>query len=177
MTAADGLLVEGSDVITAVSGTCPDRTVTVRGVPVLLNSGTMFGAGTTCAGLAVGQSVHIRGLLTVENGTYVLLANSLSVNTPVAQRGPSDSSGDDESGGDEQGPGGGRHASGEGTVASVRGACPTVSMLIRGYSVTTSAETIYVGGTCGDLRPGAKVEVSGDAQGTVVVAESIEFKR
>jgi len=178
MTAASGLMVEGSDVISAVSGDCPDRTITVRGVPVMLNSGTTFGPGTSCAALAAGVTVHVRGLLTIENGSYVLLANTISVNGQAGQRpatGPSD---DDGSGGStNEGPGPGRHEAGEGTVASVRGGCPAVSMVIRGYAVSTDAATIYVGGTCGDLRPGVKVAISGTTQANFLLAETVEFTR
>src|SRR5262249_15635931 len=41
---AEGQMVEGSAVITAVDGACPNLVITVRGVPVTINSGTMFGS-------------------------------------------------------------------------------------------------------------------------------------
>ena len=78
-TAADGLMVEGSDVVTAVNGTCPDHVITVRGVPVTINSGTLFGPRLTCSALAVGMTVHIRGFLTVNGGAYSVIATAIGV--------------------------------------------------------------------------------------------------
>jgi hypothetical protein len=150
MTAADGLMVEGSDVISAVSGTCPDRVITVRGVPVSINSGTTFGPGVACGTLTAGMTVHIAGLLTVNNGAYSVIATAITV--------------DEQPGtGTGGGPGGRRgHVGGEGTVASLTGTCPSLSMVVRGTRVRTSASTEFVDGACGNLRNGTKVEVEGD---------------
>src|SRR5262245_15088093 len=77
---------------------------------------------------------------------------------------------------DQPGGGGQGRTSGEGTVASVRGTCPTLTMVIRGYAVMTSDATIYEGGSCSSLRPGAKVAVTGVNQANSLRAERIEFK-
>src|SRR6266542_3557977 len=66
--AATGLVVEGTDVITAVTGTCPTIVVTIRDTPVTVNSSTVFGTGTTCAGLIVSATVHVTGVLTFGTG-------------------------------------------------------------------------------------------------------------
>jgi hypothetical protein len=163
MTAAAGSMVEGSAAITAVSGACPDRVVTMRGVPVLMNSGTAFGGGITCGALTAGRTVHIAGLLTQNNGAYTLIATAISVDeTPTP-------------GGNESGRGR-EHVGGEGTVASLTGACPSLSMIVRGYSVTTSPATVYVGGTCEALRPGMKVQVTGVFQADSLLAETMDIK-
>jgi hypothetical protein len=49
-------------------------------------------------------------------------------------------------------------------------------MVIRGYAVMTSEGTTYVGGSCSNLRPGAKVVVTGVNQANSLMAENIEFK-
>jgi len=158
-TAADGLMVEGSDVITAVSGTCPDRVITVRGVPVTINSGTMFGPGVGCDGLAAGLTVHIAGLLTVTGGAYSLIATAISVDHPAdGGAGSSNATGGDGPGN----PGRRAHVAGEGTVANLMGTCPTVSMVVGGARVHVDAGTQFVAGACGNLRNGTKVEMEGD---------------
>jgi hypothetical protein len=154
-TAADGLMVEGSDVITAVNGTCPDRVITVRGVPVTINSGTMFGPGVTCDALAVGMTVHIAGLLTVSNGAYSVIATSIGGDQQPTEGGGT-------GGGGSSSPGRRGHVTGEGTVANLVGACPTVSMVVHGTRVHIDADTEFVNGACGNLRNGTKVEVEGD---------------
>jgi uncharacterized protein DUF5666 len=154
-TAADGLMVEGSDVITAVDGNCPDRVITVRGVPVTINSGTMLGPGVTCDALAVGMTVHIAGLLTVTNGTYSVIATSVGGDQQPTEGGGT-------GGGGTGSPGHRGHVAGEGTVANLAGACPTLAMVVRGTRVHTDVDTEFVNGACGNLRNGTKVEVDGD---------------
>jgi len=172
-TAADGLMVEGSDVATAVTGTCPDRVITVRGVPVVVNSGTMFGPGISCSTLAAGMTVHIRGLLTVTAGAYSVIATAMSVDQPpTAGSGPG---GGSETGGSGGGPGRREHVGGEGTVANLTGACPALSMVVRGTRVRTSAATEFVDGACGNLRNGTKVDVEGDTNGDGLDATRIRI--
>ena len=162
-TAADGLMVEGSDLATAITGTCPERVITVRGVPVVVNSGTMFGPGISCSTLAAGMTVHIRGLLTVNAGAYSVIATAISVDQqPTEGSGPG---GGTETGGSGGGPGHREHVGGEGTVANLTGTCPAMSMVVRGTRVRTSAATEFVDGACGNLRNGTKVDVEGDTNG------------
>ena len=163
MTAVDGQMVAGTEVVGAISGACPNREMTVRGVRTAVNAGTMFGPGVSCATLAAGTRIHITGLLTTSNGTYTLIATAISVSE----------SGAGEPGGPDRRH---NHVSGEGTISYVSGQCPTATMAISGYNVVTTAATTYVGGTCESLRPGARVAVSGVNQGTAVVAETVEFK-
>jgi hypothetical protein len=69
--------------------------------------------------------------------------------------------------GGNQTPGGptvphGPKVAGEGTVASLSGECPTLTLVVRGVRVETTEETTYEIGGCGNLRPGSKVKVEGD---------------
>ena len=245
-------MVEGSDVATAVTGTCPDRVITVRGVPVIVNSGTMFGPGMSCSTLVAGMTVHIRGLLTVTAGptpssrppsawtssrlkaaalaaapkpadpaeapavastsaakarsrissgtcpALSMVVRGTRVRTSAAtefvdgacgnlRNGTKvDVQGDTNGDGgldatririvDQPGGGGQGRTTGEGTVSAVRGTCPTLTMVIRGYAVMTSEATTYVGGSCSSLRAGAKVVVTGVNQANSLMAEKIEFK-
>ncbi|MGQ0736696.1 MAG: DUF5666 domain-containing protein [Acidobacteriota bacterium] len=63
---------------------------------------------------------------------------------------------------------------GVGTVASLKGTCPALTMVVRGVRVVTTDETTFVNGECGNLRPGTKVDVEGDlGPNGDVVAETI----
>ena len=60
--------VEGEGVVTDVSGTCPSRTLTVRGVNVVLGAGTVIrgrnNATAACSDLQVGMLLHIKAEIT-----------------------------------------------------------------------------------------------------------------
>ncbi|MGE4065892.1 MAG: DUF5666 domain-containing protein [Vicinamibacterales bacterium] len=247
--ATAGLAVEGTDVISGLAGACPAVTLTVRGVPVSVDATTSFGPGTTCAGLAIGDTVHIRGLLFFDAGAFSVVATEVTeLGDPggnTSPPGPTPPGPGPQPGGEIEGEGrvasvsgicpdltfrvenytvatsaatvfepaggcaaiapgvkveakgtydaatgqiaarvvevrttpGGRHAEGEGTVASLTGTCPAVSMVVRGTRVTTSADTTFVNGACDNLRPGTKVEVKGTlgADGGLT-ADSVEIK-
>ncbi len=155
-TAADGVMVEGADAVSAVNGHCPDRVITVHGVPVLVNAATVF-VGLSCGGLAPGVSVQIAGLLIVANGNMSVVASEVRTGaTPQAPSGPPPNGGN---------PGGsGKRVGGDGTVASLTGTCPDLSMVVRGTRVRTRETTVFEDGACGNLRPGTTVFVEGDLQ-------------
>ena len=73
-------------------------------------------------------------------------------------------------------PRGGERLSGQGTVNSVSGACPSVTFTIMGHRVEATVSTQYTAGGCGQLREGAAIKLDVDKQpdGTIY-AESIEF--
>jgi hypothetical protein len=71
----------------------------------------------------------------------------------------------------------GRPLSGDGVVGQVSGACPTLTMYVRGVKVTTSATTEFTGGVCGDIRSGTDIDVTGDYDGSEVVATAVHIKR
>jgi hypothetical protein len=233
-TVADGLEVEGTDVMTSVTGVCPTVVITVRGVPVTVNSATVFATGSTCAGLVAGARVVVRGVLTVTGtalsvvatrigleaatgttppptGTKVegavtsilgtcpsliislqgVVGNVITTSTTVFD--PTGGCGlvavgqnveafgtrnavgylvathvgiDDGDDGDGGGNGGGgkKKVSGEGTVGAITGACPTLTMVITGARVQTTAATEFKNGSCTTVRSGTKVKVDAETQ-------------
>lgn len=174
-TAADGLVVEGSDSITAVSDACPTKTITVRGVPVALTSATTFTAPLTCATLAVGTSVKVTALLTVTATGFTVTATNLA---PAGDDGGTDGGTDGGSETPNTPGGGGKKARGEGVVGAITGNCPTLTLVITGTKVSTTATTEYVNGSCESLRPGTKVKIDGELKpGGTAVAEKIEIER
>jgi hypothetical protein len=52
-----------------------------------------------------------------------------------------------------------------------------LTMFVRGVKVTTSAATTFTGGACGDVRSGTEIDVTGDYDGTEVVATDVHIKR
>jgi hypothetical protein len=172
--AADGLVVEGTDTITAVSDACPTKTITIRGVPVALTSATTFVAPLTCASLAVGTSVKVTALLTFTATGFTVTATSIA---PASDDGTDGSGGTD--GGETPGPPGrgGKKARGEGVVGSITGSCPTLTLIITGTRVSTTETTEYVNGSCESLRPGTKVTIDGALNpGGTATAEKIEIR-
>lgn len=171
--AADGIVVEATESITEVTGTCPAASITVRGVPVALTSTTTFTAPLTCETLAVGDTVKVTALLTFTESAFTVTA------TNVAPAGDdSGTGGGGEPGTPAPGPaGGGKKARGEGVVGSVTGSCPTLTLVITGTRVSTTATTEYVNGSCETLRPGTKVTIDGELKpGGEAVAEKIEIR-
>ena len=159
--AADGIVVEATEAVTAVSGTCPATTITVRGVPVALTSGTTFTAPMTCESIAEGTTVRITALLTYTSTGYTVTATNVATAS------------DDGSTG-----GGGKKARGEGVIGAITGSCPTLTLIITGTRVSTTATTEYVNGSCETLRPGTKVTIDGELNpGGTATAEKIEIQR
>jgi hypothetical protein len=173
-TAADGIVVEATETITAVSGSCPTKTITIRGVPVALTSATTYTAPITCASLAVNDTVEVTALLTFTASGFTVTATNVA---------PDDDDGDDDDGDDddddnEPGTGGGKKARGEGVIGSITGSCPTLTLVITGTRVSTTATTEYVNGSCETLREGTKVKIDGELKpGGTAVAEKIEIER
>lgn len=65
-----------------------------------------------------------------------------------------------------------------GTVSGVTAACPSVKFTVKGRLVTTSPLTTYAGGTCGDIKAGATVEVRGLLQpDSSLAASSVKFEK
>lgn len=158
-TAADGLVVEGTDVITAVTGVCPSPTITVRGVPVAITATTTFTAPAACAALTVGTSVKVTGLLTFTATGFSVTATNIAIpsGSPVA-------------------PG---SVKVEGTVASVAGLCPALTITLEGAGgvVVTSLATVFDPSTlCSSIAPGAKIEAVGSRNATgQLVATKVEL--
>lgn len=159
---ADGVQVEGVDVIAAVSGACPARTVTIRGVAVAVTARTLFSAPLTCDSLESGRAVKVTGLLLPSGAGFAVTAIHLA---PVAMPAL-----------DRPAAGRGEKAGGEGTIGAVTGSCPALAFAIGGHRVETTDATAYINGDCRSLREGAQVrlEVETHTDGTIV-AERIEI--
>ncbi|MEQ1760328.1 MAG: DUF5666 domain-containing protein, partial [Vicinamibacterales bacterium] len=71
---------------------------------------------------------------------------------------------------------GGNSASGEveGSVSSLSGQCPSLSLVIKGVTVTTSAATKFDGITCSAIKAGTSLEVKGTRMGTTIAATKVE---
>ena len=150
--AAGGFAVEGTDSITAVSGVCPARTITVRGVPVLLNAATTYTAPATCASLAVGTTVTVTGLLEVTATGFTVTATNIAFpaapGTEVVN----------------------------GVVASFTGLCPALTVTLQGAGgvVVTSATTAFTPvGACATVAAGKTVKATGtrNATGQLVASQ------
>jgi hypothetical protein len=167
-TAAEGIAMEATDAITAVDGTCPTKSITLLGVPVGLTSTTTYTAPLTCESLAIGDSVSVTVLLTYTDTGFIVTATSVA---PAAE--------DTDTDEDPTTPGGGgKKARGEGVIGSITGSCPTLTMIITGTRVSTTATTTYVNGSCETLRPGTKVTIDGALNpGGTATAEKIEIHR
>ena len=60
----------------------------------------------------------------------------------------------------------------------VDGRCPAVKFELKDYKVRTTSSTVYVGGSCTDLKKGKQITVRGEAESNrSIVAISIEFKK
>lgn len=224
------LQVEGKGLVSAVTGTCPAVTLTIAGIPVTVNAGTTFPFGQTCAMLAPGTLVEVRGVLTITGTTLSVVATTIEIedgsegegegrvtavegtcpNLTITVDGltvradaltryvpPGQGAGCDQIRVGTKirvkavpADGGGfrarliqirgqRHfGEGEGRITRVTGTCPDATIYFGDTAVQVNAATNYVGGTCGDLAPGVKVQARGfkDDDATANVASLIRFK-
>lgn len=151
------LQVEGKATISAVTGACPDVTLTIAGIPVTVNASTSFATGQSCGQLAANQRVEVRGMLTITGTTLAVVATAIDIE---------DGRGEGES---------------EGRVTDVQGTCPDITITVDGNTVTADALTRYLpsnrGASCAQIRVGTKVKVKAVAmQGGGFRAKSIEIK-
>ena len=157
--AADGLVVEGTDLISAVADSCPAKTITVRGVPVSLTATTTFTAPVTCATLAAGMTVKVTALLTFTATGFTVTATHIA---PAGASTPSS-------------PG----TKVEGVVASLTGTCPSLTITLQGAGgvIVTDTATVFDPGTlCGQIAPGSKIEALGTRNSTdQLVATKVEL--
>lgn len=148
--------VEGEGVITSLGAgaACPTLQFSIGTHLVKVDASTLFDHGD-CRDLAIGKRVHVKGALT---GDGTVLATRISVQ--------SDSPGSPV-------------AEGDGKVSRlVPGtACPALTFLIEEYTVTLTASTTFVGGSCGDVAAGKKLGVKGTVTGEKqVLATQIVFR-
>ena len=150
----DGSEGEGEGRVTAVSGTCPDLTITVDGITVKLDSLTRYtpaDRGASCALIKLGTKVRVKAVPAPGGG---FRARTIQIK---GQR---------------------TFGEGESRITSVSGACPDLTIFFGRTGVTVNAATVYDGGTCGDLAPGVRVQAKGfrDDDATQNVATYIKFK-
>lgn len=143
--------VEGRSVVTRVTGTCPALTFVVGGVVKVVTDANTVYVGGSCASIRTGVRVYVKGDMKTDDGEVI--AEEITVEAHPRNR-----------------PGGRI----EGTIATLAGTCPALTLSVRGVSVTTSASTTFDGLTCAALAVGMKVEVEGDLQGGVLAATKIE---
>jgi hypothetical protein len=159
-----GPKVSGAGTVAALSGSCPDLAMVVQGVKVKTDATTTFfidgfedaaDVAGGCGNLRPGTKVKVEAAATPNaDGSY----QAVSV-TILDQPGGKPPVG----------------VSGGGTVAALKGTCPTLTMVVHGYPVMTTSSTTYVGGSCSDLAPGTRVLVDGLLAGNSVVAASVEI--
>jgi Domain of unknown function (DUF5666) len=150
----DGNEGEGEGRVTAVSGTCPDLTITVDGITVKLDALTRYtpaDRGASCALIKLGTKVRVKAVPAPGGG---FRARTIHIK---GQR---------------------TFGEGESRITSVSGACPDRTIFFGETGVAVNAATVYDGGTCGDLGPGVRVQAKGfrDDDATQNVATYIKFK-
>lgn len=133
--------------LNAIAGAKPTLVLTVGTTTVRTSSSTEVkrrGDVQTLDALKAGQSVHVIG---VRQSDGSIDARRIEIN-------------DDATGGEFEI---------EGSVGGLKGTCPSVQFNVNGFSVTTSASTVFEGGACASLKSGDKVTVKGlkQADGSV----------
>lgn len=141
--------------LTALGGSKPALTLTVGGTSVRTTAETTVkrrGDTQTLDQLKVGQSLHVVGTRQPDGS---LVARQITID-------------DDADGGEFEI---------EGSAGGVKGTCPVLTFGVNGYDVTTSASTIFEGGTCASLKSGSKITVKGTAQaGGPVLATRVRLQ-
>jgi len=137
--------IEGEGVITSLSsGTaCPTLQFFIGTYLVKLDASTQY-VGGFCTDLRVGVTVHLRGTASADGG---VTASTVTMRTATPRPEP--------------------EAEGEGFVtALVSGtACPTLQVRLGEYTVTMTASTQFVGGSCSSLVVGQRLAVRGTMTG------------
>jgi len=137
----DSASVEGT--LNTLTGAPPALILTIGTTTVTTTDATVVqrrGDVQTLAALAIGQTVHAVG--TRQAGGSIK-AQKLQIKDDTA----------------------GAAFVIEGSVGGLKGACPTFSFGVNGYSIATTAATGFVPTTaCADLKSGTKVQVEGTRQ-------------
>jgi hypothetical protein len=55
--------------------------------------------------------------------------------------------------------------------------CPSLGFMIGDFKISVTSATRFEGGTCADIKPGARLEVQGIKTGTNIAASKIEFEQ
>ncbi|MBZ5556549.1 MAG: DUF5666 domain-containing protein [Acidobacteriia bacterium] len=133
--------VRANGTVSGLAGTCPALTFMAGTTKVTTDATTKF-SGVTCETLANGANVHVEG---TQQADGTLTAARVRLDMPE----PNDDHETDHM---------------EGTVSGLAGACPALTFSVGTLKVSTSASTIFRGGSCGQLANGVRVEVTGMSQ-------------
>lgn len=150
----DGTEGEGEGRVTALTGTCPDITLTVDGITVRADALTRYlpaNRGASCSVIQVGTKVKVKAVPALGGG---FRARQIEIR-------------------------GQRHfGDGEGRITAVTGACPDATIAFGATNVMVNGATVFVGGTCADLAVGVKVQARGfrDDDAGPNIATYIRFK-
>lgn len=141
--------------LVSVGGACPNLTLLVAGKSVMTSASTAF-LKAACTALRGGLTVEVSGM-TQSDGS--VSATRVQVD-------------DDGAVVNEPEPGDQQETEFKGSVSSVGGACPSLSLMVAGRAVTSNASTAFQGGACGDISRGVTLEVKGMAAKDGSVAAS-----
>lgn len=150
----DGSEGEGEGRVTDVQGTCPNITLTVDGLTVKADALTRYlpaNRGAGCDQIRIGTKIKVKAV-PAPGGGY--RARQIEIR-------------------------GHRHfGEGEGRITQVTGTCPDATIFFGATAVQVNAATNFVGGACGDLAVGVRVQARGfkDDDATANVASWIRFK-
>lgn len=144
-------LLEGRVTLSRITGTCPNLSLNVAGFTVLTDASTVFKGGS-CANLRAGTKIKVKVEMRNDDGS--ILAEEIEI---------------------EDQPGGKPGGRVEGTIGTISGTCPALTMVINGVSVMTTAATKFDNVACSALKSGVKVEVEGDISGGSLLATKIEL--
>jgi hypothetical protein len=144
-----GPKVAGEGTVASLSGECPTLHMVVRGVRVTTTGDTTYPIGE-CDNLRTGTKVLVEGDFETDG---IVTATSIAITDQP----------------------GGHPVAGEGTVGSLRGTCPTLTMVVHGYPVMTTSTTTFVDGACGDIHSGTRIGVSGEIFGNSVLATEVRI--
>lgn len=143
--------IEGT--LKAIGGAAPALVLTVDATTVRTSSATTVkrrGDVQTLDALKVGQTLHVVGTRQ-NNGS--IDARLIEIN-------------DDATGGEVEI---------EGSMGGLKGACPSLTFGINGYSISTNGSTTFDGSACSTFKNGDKVRVKGTKQADgSVLAKSLK---
>jgi hypothetical protein len=153
--------VEFTGSIASVAGACPDLTLSVAGHSAKTNNSTAF-LKAPCTVLHAGATVEVSGMTQTDGS---VMATRVQVD-------------DDGAGQAEPEPGDQQETEFRGSVSSVSGGCPSLSLLVAGRAVTSGPATEFQGGACGDITKGVTLEVKGmGAKDGSVAASRLKIDR
>jgi hypothetical protein len=147
--------VEGEGIITGLKEgtTCPTLTFFIGSKAIDVTDATVFEHGT-CDDLTIGKRVHVKGeMLDDDVVATTINVQSDSPGHPVIE--------------------------GEAHITSLMSgtSCPTLKFKVDEWTVTLSASTTFINGTCADVAVGKKVGVKGTVTAEhEVLAISVVFK-